>query len=131
MIHARRLIESRPYLSRIPDDSLIVTDAHAATSVPGAGRYRFVATRDSLGSYAFIYAPIGRKFSVDLRQLSGDRIVAWWFNPRTGQATHAGEFDKKAPPAFFANDMGEDLDAVLVLDDASKNYPPPGSQKFP
>jgi hypothetical protein len=52
-----------PFLTRVPDDSVIVTD-RVATSIPGAGRYRFVATRDSSGSYAMIYAPIGRKFQV-------------------------------------------------------------------
>ncbi|KAJ3051049.1 hypothetical protein HK102_012144, partial [Quaeritorhiza haematococci] len=59
MQHGRRLIESRPTANRIPDDSVIVT-ARVATSVPGAGRYRFVATRDRDGSYAMVYAPIGR-----------------------------------------------------------------------
>jgi hypothetical protein len=37
--------DGRPFLTRIPDDSVIVTD-RIPTSVPGAGRYRFVATRD-------------------------------------------------------------------------------------
>ena len=58
MQHGRRLIESRPFLTRIPDDSVIVDD-RIATSVPGAGTRRFVATRDSTGSYVMIYAPVG------------------------------------------------------------------------
>ena len=49
MQHGRRLIESRPFLTRIPDDSVIVTD-RVPTSVPGAGRYRFAATRDEAGT---------------------------------------------------------------------------------
>ena len=125
MIHGKRLIESRPFLTRIPDDSLIVTD-RVATSVPGSGRYRFVATRDSAGSYAMIYAPIGRRFKVKVDKLSGEKINAWWFNPRDGKASSIGEFTDKSDREFTPPDLGEQLDWVLVLDDASKNYPPPG-----
>jgi hypothetical protein len=44
MQYGRKLIESRPFLTRVPDDSVIVTGS-VATSVPGAGSRRFVATR--------------------------------------------------------------------------------------
>jgi hypothetical protein len=125
MQHGRRLIESRPVLTRIPDDSLIVTD-RVATAVPGAGRYRFVATRDADGTYAMIYAPVGRPFSVRMNVIKGPRVVAWWFNPRTGKADRIGEFDNKGDRRFVTPDAGEETDWVLVLDDASKDYPPPG-----
>ena len=36
MQHGRRLLESRPFLTRIPDDTVVVTD-RVPTSVPGAG----------------------------------------------------------------------------------------------
>ena len=65
MQYARRLIESRPFLTRIPDDSVIVFD-EVKTSVPGAGRYRFVATRDIYGSFAMVYAPVSKPFTVRL-----------------------------------------------------------------
>jgi hypothetical protein len=128
MLHGRKLIESRPILTRIPDDSIIVTD-QVATSVPGAGRYRFVATRDSAGSYAMVYAPIGRAFKVRMDKITGENVKAWWFNPRTGKATEIGEFTNKGERLFVSPDPGEPLDWVLVLDDAAKNYPPPGTGK--
>ncbi|MCW1736268.1 DUF4038 domain-containing protein, partial [Anaerorudis cellulosivorans] len=56
MQFGRRLMESRPFLTRIPDDSVIVPD-EVKTSVPGSGRYRFVATRDENGRYAMVYVP--------------------------------------------------------------------------
>ena len=49
MQYGRRLLESRPFLGRVPDDTVVVTD-HVPTSVPGAGRYRYVATRDAEGA---------------------------------------------------------------------------------
>ncbi|MBE0656359.1 MAG: glycoside hydrolase family 140 protein, partial [Bryobacteraceae bacterium] len=125
MVHGRRLIESRPFLTRIPDSSVIVTSA-VPTSVPGTGRYRFTATRDSSGSYAMIYAPVGRRFSVHMDKVTGPNVAAWWFNPRDGKATLIGTFPNSGVREFTPPDPGEMLDWVLVLDDASKNYGPPG-----
>jgi len=121
----RRLIESRPFLTRIPDDSVIVTD-RVPTSVPGAGRYHFAATRDSTGAYAMVYAPVGRPFKVRMAAIQGAQVKAWWYNPRDGQASAIDTFENKGEREFTPPANGEMIDWVLVLDDASKNYPPPG-----
>jgi hypothetical protein len=126
MRHARALLESRPFLNRLPADDVLVTGA-VATSVPGAGRYRFVATRDAAGSYVMVYAPVGRRFSVRMTAITGARVTAWWFNPRDGRATSAGTFDNIGERDFTPPDAGEMMDWVLVLDDAAKRYPPPGT----
>jgi len=125
MQYGKNLMLSRPFLTRIPDDSVIVTD-RVPTSVPGAGRYRFVATRDEAGSYAMVYAPIGRKFKVRMDKITGPTVKAWWFNPRTGEATAIGEFPNTGEREFISPNPGEELDWVLVLDDARKNFPTPG-----
>jgi len=125
MQHAKNLLLSRPFLTRIPDDSVIVTD-RVPTSVPGAGRYRFVATRDESGSYAMVYAPVGRKFKVRMDKITGPTVKAWWFNPRNGEAKAIGEFPNTGEREFISPNPGEQLDWVLVLDDATKNYSPPG-----
>ncbi len=128
MQYGRRLIESRPFLSRIPDDSIIVP-ADPPSSVPGAGLKRYTATRDSEGSYAMVYLPTGRKFKVRMDKITGGKVKAWWFNPRTGKATSIGEFANTGEREFNPPDAGENLDWVLVLDDATKNFPAPGSGK--
>ena len=127
MQYGRWLIESRPVLSRVPDDSIIVTD-RVPTSVPGAGRYRFVGTRDAEGSYAMVYAPVGRAFKVRMDAIKGVKVKAWWYNPRNGQATAIGEFPNTGEREFVPPDKGEMLDWVLVLDDASRGFPPPGAR---
>ncbi len=127
MQHAKHLLLSRPFLTRVPDDSVIVTD-RVPTSVPGAGRYRFVATRDADGTYAMVYAPVGRPFKVRMDVIRGGKVRAWWFNPRDGTATAIGTFPDTGQREFTPPDPGEHLDWVLVLDDAAKNYPPPGQQ---
>ena len=128
MQHGRALIESRPFLTRIPDDSIIVTD-RVPTSVPGAGRYHFAATRDTDGTYAMVYAPIGRSFKVRMDAIKGPKVKAWWFNPRNGKATSIGTFDNKGEREFMPPDKGEMIDWVLVLDDVAKKYAAPGSKK--
>lgn len=115
--HARNLLLSRPFLSRIPDQSLIVGDA-------GKGGDHVQATRDRDGSYAFVYVPSGRPVTIDLGKLSGNRVRARWFDPRDGSSRSIGEFDRAGQREFTPPKGGPDW--VLVLDDASKGYPDPG-----
>ncbi|AWM42505.1 DUF4038 domain-containing protein [Gemmata obscuriglobus] len=126
MQHGRRLIESRPYLTRVPDDSVIVAD-EVGTSVPGAGTRRFAATRDEKGTFAMVYVPIGRPFTVAMGKVTGPKVKAWWFNPRDGKATAVGTFPNTGTRTFTPPADGELLDWVLVLDDESKNFPEPGA----
>jgi len=128
MQHGRALIESRPFLTRVPDPEVIVT-SHVPTSVPGSGRYQFVATRDDTGTYAMVYAPVGRTFAVRMNEITGPKVKAWWFNPRTGAATSIGTFPNTGERTFTPPDRGELLDWVLVLDDESRKYSAPGARR--
>lgn len=131
MQYARWLLESRPFLDRIPDvdDSVIVTDP-IPTKIPGAGRYRFVATRDHAHTFAMVYAPVGRKCKVRLSSIAGPQVRAWWYDPRTGKSIEIGVFSATREPEkeFTPPNPGEMQDWILVLDDASKNYPAPGAR---
>jgi len=126
MQYGRRLIESRPFLTRVPDDSIVVTDM-VASSVPGAGTRRYAATRDESGSYAMIYAPVGRSFKVRMQKLNGEHVRASWYNLRDGLVQTIGEFSNIGERTFTPPNPGELVDWVLVLDDVSRNYPPPGT----
>ena len=128
MQFGRALMESRPFLTRIPDQEILVTD-RVATSVPGAGRYQFVATRDAEGTYAMVYAPVGRPFKVKMNSIRGPRVKAWWFNPRDGIAEAVGEFANTGEHEFIPPNPGEMLDWILVLDDVAMNYQAPGKPK--
>lgn len=127
-VYLKKLIESRPCFSRVPAPEFIVED-RVCSSVPGAGRYRFAATMDADGSYAMVYAPLGRTFSIDTSRLKGQKLAAWWYSPRTGKAKKAGSFVNDGSPRAFTPPMaGEALDWVLVIDDAKKRYPAPGKR---
>ncbi|MBR5757668.1 MAG: hypothetical protein IKX88_03620, partial [Thermoguttaceae bacterium] len=47
-------------------------------------------------------------------------------DPRNGSWQTIGEFANEGKKTFTPPTMGEDLDMILVIDDASKNYPAPG-----
>lgn len=118
MGYLRQLIESRPFFSRVPDQSLIVGD-------PGKGGLHLQATRDREGTYAFVYFPVNdQPATLDLAKLSANQIRAWWYDPRTGIGKMIGEIPGGNPREFRSPPQGPDW--VLVLDDAAKNYPPPG-----
>jgi hypothetical protein len=130
MQHARALLESRPFLTRVPDATLVVP-GRVPTAIPGAGRDHLAATRDEAGTYAMVYVPSGRPFTVRTSAIRASQITAWWFNPRTGAATLIDTAANTPERRFTPPDPGERTDWVLVLDDASKHYPPPGTVAHP
>jgi hypothetical protein len=127
--YLRELLESRPMLERIPDQWLIAEDQLSTVN-------RIQATRAADGSYAFIYMASGMNLSVNLihhgdafpfyHKLSGDTIRAYWYDPRHGTSSLIGQFKKAEYQDFTPPSTGQGNDWVLVLDDASKNYPAPG-----
>ena len=119
MRFVRALIESRPVLSRVPDQSLV------ADALQGADH--IAATRGD--GYAFIYDAQGRPFTLNLGKISGDRVKCWWYNPRSGDSLDAGEFDNKGTHAFVAPSEGFGSDWVLIVDDASKGFKPPANAR--
>jgi hypothetical protein len=112
---------SRPYLTRIPDQSILASPA-------GEGEAHVRATRDSDGSYAFVYVPLGQPVTVGLDKLAGEKIKAWWYDPRHGTAQEIGVFEKKGSIEFKPPIQGRGNDWVIVLDDAAKQFPPPGTR---
>lgn len=118
--HCRMLVESRPYLIRIPDQSILKSDA-------GAGADHIHCTRGSDGSYAFVYVPSSQRVTIDMSRMSGGKVIAWWYNPRSGEATKGGEFEAAGNREFFTPNWDQTgRDWVLVLDDATKSSGAPG-----
>jgi hypothetical protein len=111
MGHLARLMNSRPFTEARPDTGIIQdSKGSSATAVTA-----LVAP-----SFAFIYLPNPRSVRVDASRFGPTK--AWWFNPKNGQALSIGEIAGIATIAA----AGFGPDAVLVLDQASKNYPAPG-----
>jgi hypothetical protein len=119
--YARWLLESRPFLQRIPDQSLIVSEI-------GTGTHHVQATRHSDGSYALIYLPSLKAVTVNLDKLTGDRISVTWYDPRTGECRSTGYVDGHGNVDFTPPPVWPDW--ILVLDDTACHYPPPGMRMY-
>ncbi len=120
MTHVRNLMESRPMLVRVPDQSLV--QGAAASSQSALERVQ--ATRGD--DYAFVYSASGLPFTVAMGKISGKQVKAWWYDPRTGEARAAGSFPNTGTKIFNPPSGGFDHDWVLVMDDAGKKYGAPG-----
>ena len=117
MQYVRALIESRPFLSRVPDQSIVVNAMEGAD--------RISATRGD--GYLFVYSAQGRPFTVNMGKISGERVNAWWYNPRTGTSAVSDPLDNRGTHEFTPPSQGFGSDWVLVLDDAGKNFKAPGA----
>ena len=109
---------SRPYFSRIADQSIIKS--------PAGKDYKDLvyATLDANKTYAMIYLPQNKPVKVDLSKVSGSKKNAWWYDVRNGKATPIPSPGSKGTKLFAPPKNG--IDWVLVIDDASKNFETPG-----
>jgi len=105
----RRLIESRPMLIRIPDQSMIVGNAMKRMD-------RVQATRGFDGSYAFVYIASGKAVTLRMDRISGKSVKACWYDPRKGMSRLIGEFPNKGIHRFDPPSSGRGNDWVLTLD---------------
>lgn len=115
MRYVRKLIEARPFYSRIPDMSVLADEQEED------GCYA-MACRDQEGSYAFVYTPAGKPVHVCMHKVRADRINASWYDPRTGRFEPIGKYSASGVRKFAPPSQGRGNDWVLVLDDASKSY---------
>lgn len=123
MVHLKALITSRPWYTLVPDqDHAVVTTGYGDSK----NLDYLTAARTADGATVIAYLPTKRTIAVDLSKVSGQRAKAWWFDPRTGKAMSAGEFETRGSKEFTP--PAED-DWVLVLDDSSKSFPAPGLTK--
>ncbi len=116
MQHVRTLMESRPMLTRVPDQSLV------ADALDGPERIQAIRGPDHL----FVYTGAGIAFTVNMGRISGSRVQAYWYNPRNGTSAELGVFDNAGTREYKPQYEGLGSDWVLVLDDASKGYKAPG-----
>jgi hypothetical protein len=112
MIHLKKLMLSKSYLGRIPDQSVIFGD-------PG-WRYDFiVATRGE--HYVMVYTYTGRNFRLNMGKIAGKTVNASWYSPRDGKYTVIGEISNDGIASFDPpGEKAEGNDWVLVLDGKTK-----------
>jgi len=135
MNFVRKLIESRPFLfpERIPDQSLLLSENDGIEGPVQCSR---------ANDYSFImaYSTTRSNFKLDLSKFAANELIAWWYNPRDGKlSTAKGNSTNKPFENSVKNEVtefdppgipGKDNDWILIIDDASKSYPPPGTAEI-
>jgi hypothetical protein len=117
--YLRRLIESRPFLNRVIDSTLVVDP----NGIKGEHMEMFRAADNS---YAMIYLPVGRTITLKPGFLKNVKMNVWWFNPRDNSYTAAALPTNRSNMVFTSPSLGKSNDWVLVIDDAKYNFTHPG-----
>ncbi len=112
MQYVKKLLLSRPLLGRVPAPELIQNGTGAATKGNG---------------YCYIYLPAGEKVVVNVTSVLGPKLKTWWYNPQDGTTTFIGEIVNAGQREFIPPQLSKKRDWILVLDDAGKRYPSPGT----
>jgi len=118
--HLKNLMLSRPYFTRIPDQSLIKVKQEDTNDY-------VIATRDSEGTYAMIYYPTGKPVSLNLESLASPLLEVTWYDPRTGNSFQGESIRKSNDISITPPTHGMGNDWVLVLDDPSSQFKSPGT----
>jgi hypothetical protein len=130
MQHLRSLMESRPFLSRIPAQELIKDENHShAADYISLTRDGIIGEKDA--SYIMAYLPYIRRSVINTSFIPSERLKIWWYDPRTGNAflqeevENTGEFRTSNWSHPLRQEQGGP-DWVLVIDDATAGYAAPG-----
>ncbi len=107
--HLKKLMLSRPYLTRIPDATMVTTQQADDENY-------IIATRDSKGTYAFIYFPTGKSVELDLSKLTGKQLKTSWYDPRTSVYFNEKNIKKSNNFNVTPPSSGKGQDWVLVID---------------
>ncbi|HYQ44943.1 MAG TPA: DUF4038 domain-containing protein [Polyangiaceae bacterium] len=116
-----RAFMSRAWQDLIPDQNHLAVTGGLGTW--GSTDY-VPAARTSTGSTVMAFLPSSRTVTVDASKISGTQAKGWWYNPVNGQSTAIGTFATTGTKSLTPPGSG---DWLLVIDDASLNYPAPGS----
>ncbi len=119
MMHVRNLMESRPFLERIPFQEILLNGFVSETDY-------IVATQGK--NYLMVYLPTGLAAKLDLKKCGWTKAKCWWFNCQTGEAEFIEVVDCTDVKTFKSTTGGWGNDWVLVLDNAEINFPKPGSR---
>ncbi|MEM8527470.1 MAG: glycoside hydrolase family 140 protein [Bacteroidota bacterium] len=111
--HLKNLMLSRPFLTRIPDQSMIVGEQEENNDYVSA-------TRDSKGTYAMIYFPTGKIATLNVSSLKGKNFITQWYDPRTGASFEGKSLEKSKAINVTPPSSGLGNDWVLVIDEVKE-----------
>lgn len=113
----KKLMDSRPLLNPVPDQSLIVSGREECADYTCALKCK---------SHILVYIPTGKTVSIKMGTIPGEKVIASWFDPRNGEETLIGEIENSGEHKFSVPGMSKELawlktgrgcDWVLILEE--------------
>jgi len=121
--NAAKLTRSRRFWLFAPDYAHTVV-----TAGYGSGVATVATARASTGETVMSFVPVsGTVITVDMTKLSGSSATAYWYDPEADTASLIGTYATIGTRAFASPGTAQ----ALVIDDASKGLPLPGSADVP
>lgn len=120
--YLKALILSRPSLTRVPDQTLLLNPKQAPPSYP-------TAFRDEECRYLMAYLPEGGPIAIKGTAIPAESLTIWWFDPQTGSAQHAGTAPNSDSLTFSSPSSGHGHDWVLIVEDTKLGYGAPGQHE--
>ena len=129
MRHLKNLMLSRPFLTRIPDQTILDPEASQGVDHLQVTRDGTLGKKDA--TYIMVYFPfLTHKYKIKTNTIPASKLRVWWYDPRTGATFQYSEIENtglfEMPWGSNLNTNGGGPDWVLVIDDCTKHYPPPG-----
>lgn len=122
MNYLKNLILSRPFWGRMPNQPLIAENPYDPVGY---------LTATSGDGFALVYIPTGKPVIINTGLIPASKLKFWWYNPGNGKATFLAEKDNQERMNFDPpGEMKRGNDWVLVIDDASRPFPEPGTPVF-
>lgn len=112
MGYVRRLFESKSFYKLVPDNGDLVVDG------PKSGEAKIRAGLAKDGSFAMIYSPYGKSFTINRQYIKGNIIKETWYDPRYGVFYHSKTTGTKAFQTYDPPTSGRGCDWILVLEES-------------
>lgn len=90
MVYLKKLLESRSFFDRVPDQSLVANSGNRYAYLP--------ACRGA--AYVLVYTYTGRTIEFNAGKTGWKKLKAYWYSPKNGKQTTIGTFDAKPVLSF-------------------------------
>ncbi|MBK8504314.1 MAG: glycoside hydrolase family 140 protein [Saprospiraceae bacterium] len=122
MKHLKKLFEARPFHLLAPDQSLIVSGSDQSEA-------KIRSARATDGSYAIIYSPKGKSFTIDKSKLKNAKTREIWYDPRYGISFAIHTSNTLGIQTYTPHTSGKNCDWILIIEDADRNFLLPGKHR--
>jgi len=109
MKHVRTLFETKPFYQLVPDQNLIVDGPFS-----GGEKIKAAMAKDS--TFAIMYSPRGKPFTVDQSHLKTQPLKATWYDPRYGVFHHLHTGNTFGIQTYTPPSSGRGQDWILILE---------------